>query len=256
MKLFRYKITFLVLLASLLCFTSKADERTTAFDSSNACYSRGDYEKAILQFEGLINMNVESAELYYNLGNAYYKTDQLGLAILNFERAKKLNTDDEDLIFNLKLANQKTEDKIDPAPQLFLSEWKNGIIGLFSESVWSIICIVLFCISLILFSLFLLSDKNGIKKTCFFAGIAFVFITSITFFIAKEKYELTVNSKEAIITSATATITGSPNTKGTKLFILHEGTKVEITQELNEWTEIKIANGNIGWIKSGFLQKI
>ncbi len=256
MKLFKHKIVFLLILSSLLCIITKADEQTSIFDSANASYSNGRYEKAIQQYEQLVAMNSESSELYYNLGNAYYKNNQLGRAILNFERAKKLNSKDEDLIFNLKLANQKTEDKIDSAPQFFLKDWKNSIINLLSEKAWSIICILLFGFSLILFSIFLLSTKNGFKKLGFFSGIGCIILTVISIFIANKKYEQTINRNEAIITSATATITGSPNVKGTKLFILHEGTKVEVTQEQNDWTEIKIANGNVGWIKSDFLQKI
>jgi tetratricopeptide (TPR) repeat protein len=256
MKLFKHKIVSLLILSSLLCFTSKADEKTSIFDSANAFYSKGMYEKAIQQYEKLLGLNSESSELYYNLGNAYFKNNQLGRAILNFERAKKLNSKDEDLIFNLKLVNQKTEDKIDPAPQLFLTDWKNGIINLFSEKAWSVMGVLLFSFSLISISVFLLSSKNGFKKLGFFSGIGCVILTVFSIFVANEKHEQTINRNEAIITSATATITGSPNVKGTKLFILHEGTKVEVTQEQNDWTEIKIANGNVGWIKSDFLEKI
>lgn len=239
-----------------ICKVSIADNNTIIFDSANASYAKGNFEKAIEQYESLIENNSVSSELYFNLGNAYYKTNNIGLAILNYERAKKINPDDEDLITNLKLANQKTEDKIDAAPQLFLSEWKDGIVNIFNEKDWSIICILLFSISLLLFGIYILSYNNALKKIGFFGGILFSLFTIFIFFIAQNKYELTKNSSNAIVISATATITGSPNEKGTKLFILHEGTKVVVTQEQKDWTEIKIANGNVGWIKSNFLQKI
>ena len=256
MKLYKLKIVVGVLLTLFICKTSFADNNTIAFDSANASYAKGDFEKAIKQYENLVESNSVSSELYYNLGNAYFKTNNIGLAILNYERAKKINPDDEDLITNLKLANQKTEDKIDAAPQLFLAEWKNGIINIFNEKEWSMICIVFFSISLILFGVYILSYNNALKKLGFFGGAIISLATIFIFFIAKNKYELTKNSADAIVISATATITGSPNEKGTKLFILHEGTKVVITQEAAEWTEIKIANGNVGWIKTNFLQKI
>ena len=74
-------------------------------------------------------------------------------------------------------------------------------------------------------------------------------VTTIAiYFIAKHKYELTQTSTTAVITSAAVTVYGSPNEKGTKLFILHEGTKVNINEEDGGWTEIKIANGNVGWL--------
>lgn len=256
MKLYKLKIIFGIFLLLFICKPSLANQGNFAFDSANAAYAKGNYEKAIELYESLVNTNLISAELYFNLGNAHYKSNNIGLAILNYERAKKLNPDDEDLNMNLKFANQKTEDKIDAAPQLFLSEWKNGIIDIFDEKSWSILCILIFASSLFLFGLYILSHSNGLKKFGFFGGALLLIITIFTFFIAQNKYELTKNSSDAIVISGTATITGSPNEKGTKLFILHEGTKVIITEEQSEWTEIKIANGNVGWIKSNLIVKI
>jgi tetratricopeptide (TPR) repeat protein len=256
MKLFKHSFVWSFFIILLICNSSFANQNVIAFDSANAAYAKGEYQKAIELYTGLIDANLTSSELYYNLGNAHYKSNNIGLAILNYEKAKLLNPDDEDLTINLKLANQKTEDKIDAAPQLFLSEWKNGIVDIFSEKTWSIICILLFVVSLVLIGVYFTSQRSGLKKLGFFGGIILFSFSIFLFFIAKNKYELTKNSTNAIVISGTATITGSPNEKGTKLFILHEGTKVEITEEQSEWTEIKIANGNVGWIKSKLISKI
>ena len=256
MKLYKLNSIVGFFLVLLMSTPSKANENLIVFDSANAAYANGNYQKAIALYDSLINTNLISSELYFNLGNAHYKTNNIGLAILNYERAKKLNPDDEDLNMNLKFANQKAEDKIDNAPQLFLSEWKNGIVDIFNERTWSIICILLFTLSLFLIGLYIISNNYLLKKTGFFGGLIILVATIFSFFIAKHKYELTINSSDAIVISSTATITGSPNEKGTKLFILHEGTKVIVTEEQNEWTEIKIANGNVGWIKSNLIEKI
>ncbi len=256
MKLYNLKIVFLLFLTCFICITSNANENTAVFDTANALYGRGDYEKSIEQYENLVHKNSTSFEVYFNLGNAYYKTNNIGLAILNYERAKKLNPNEDDLIANLKLVNQKTEDKIDTAPQLFLTEWKNGVAHIFSEKGWSLLCISLFSFSLLLFGIYILSYNTSIKKLGFWGGNLLFIFSIIVFFIAQQKYALTISSSEAVIISPTATVNGSPNEKGTKLFILHEGTKVNITEEEGDWTEIKIANGNVGWIKTNFLQKI
>src|SRR6185295_12270070 len=102
----------------------------------------------------IINTGEVAPEIYFNLGNSYYKTNNIGYAILNYERAKKLSPDDEDINVNLKLANQKTEDKIEVAPQLFLTTWKNGIIDIMNEKSWSELCIFLIVISLVLFAVY------------------------------------------------------------------------------------------------------
>ncbi len=252
MKLNRLFILFLFLFSLSL----KASENTIALDSANAAYSKGNYEKAIKLYESIINKGEVAAELYFNLGNAYYKSNNIGHAILNYEKAKKLSPDDDDIAANLKLANQKTEDKIEAAPQLFLTTWKNGIVDMMDEKSWSEFCILLLIISLVLFGIYIFTASRVLKQIGFFGGSVLVISSVIVFFIAKHKYELTKSSSEAIITSATVTVYGSPNEKGTKLFILHEGTKVNITEDEGNWTEIKIANGNVGWLPNKSLSPI
>ncbi len=238
-----------ILLFIVLCSFAKADQTSGMLDSANSAYSKGDFQRAITQYEGIRNKGLESAELYFNLGNAYFKTNNIAFAVLNYERAKKISPNDEDIAVNLKLVNQKIEDKIDAAPQLFLTQWKNGLVDLMSEKAWSILCILLITIALILYAIFISFNNRAFKQIGFFGGTIFIVSAIATFFIAQHKYTLTKNNTDAIITSASVTVMGSPNEKGTKLFILHEGTKVDVTQENDGWTEIKIANGNVGWIK-------
>ncbi len=229
---------------------------TILLDSANAAYSKSDFNKAAKLYENILSSGQVASEIYFNLGNAYYKKNNIALAILNYERALKINPDNGDFNFNLKLANQKIEDKIDAVPELFLTQWKNGLVDLMTEKAWSELCIALIVISLILFVIYITVPKRSLKQFGFFGGTTLIILSIITFFIAQHKYDLTKNSSEAIITSPAITVTSSPNEKGTKLFILHEGTKVNVTQEDVNWAEIKIANGNKGWIKKSELQKI
>lgn len=242
------KDTLMIVFLFITYFSNAAQSNLT-LDSANTAYSKGDFEKSIRLYESIANKGLESAELYFNLGNAYFKSNNIAFAVLNYERAKKINPNDEDINVNLKLVNQKIEDKIDAAPQLFLIQWKNGIVDMMSEKAWSICCILLLVIALILFAIFISFSNRGFKQVGFFGGIIFILFAVATFFIAQHKYNQTKYSSDAIITSGSVTVMGSPNEKGTKLFILHEGTKVKISQENDGWTEIKIANGNVGWIK-------
>ena len=247
-------VAFLLLI--FIASSAKADENIAAFDSANASYAKGNFDKAIKLYESITKKNLEAPEIYFNLGNAYYKTNNVGYAILNYERAKKLAPDDEDIATNLKLASQRTEDKIEAAPRMFLTDWKNGIIDIMNEKAWSLVCILFVLLSFAMISIYIVSRNEGFKKMGFFGGLISGALTIIIFFIAQQKYESTKNSSDAIIIAGSVTVTGSPNDKGTKLFILHEGTKVIITDESADWTEIKIANGNVGWIKVNSLQKI
>jgi len=55
---------------------------------------------------------------------------------------------------------------------------------------------------------------------------------------------------------STAYAKSAPDEKSTNLFLLHNGTKVEVIEEQSGWKKIKIANGNTGWMINGALENI
>ena len=59
---------------------------------------------------------------------------------------------------------------------------------------------------------------------------------------------LVYNSHKAIITSPLISGKSSPDKSGNDLFVLHEGTKVTIEDEVGEWLEIRLSDGNKGWV--------
>ena len=65
-----------------------------------------------------------------------------------------------------------------------------------------------------------------------------------------------LNHRDAIIMSGVVSVKGSPDKSGTELFQLHEGTKVSIKSTLGSWTEIKLGNGNIGWVEQENIERI
>lgn len=56
--------------------------------------------------------------------------------------------------------------------------------------------------------------------------------------------------------TASVTIKSSPDDTGTELFVIHEGAKVWVIDEVGEWLRVKIADGNNGWLKKGDIERI
>ena len=55
----------------------------------------------------------------------------------------------------------------------------------------------------------------------------------------------------------TVTVKSTPNESGTDLFVLHEGTKVTIKDNtMKNWKEIKLEDGNVGWVQTKDLEII
>ena len=46
-----------------------------------------------------------------------------------------------------------------------------------------------------------------------------------------------------------AEVLGEPSENGTELFSLHEGAKFKIEEYSGEWAKIRLADGNVGWLK-------
>ena len=47
-----------------------------------------------------------------------------------------------------------------------------------------------------------------------------------------------------------------PNERSEELFLLNEGTKVNVLEKLNEWSLVELSNGSKGWILSSTFQTI
>jgi hypothetical protein len=54
----------------------------------------------------------------------------------------------------------------------------------------------------------------------------------------------------------TVTVKSSPDNSGNDLFILHEGTKVNIKLTLGDWVEINTLDGNSGWMPANSIEII
>lgn len=57
--------------------------------------------------------------------------------------------------------------------------------------------------------------------------------------------------------SPTVTVKSTPDESGTDLFVLHEGTKVYIEDNsMTEWKEIRLEDGNKGWVQTKAIEVI
>jgi hypothetical protein len=98
--------------------------------------------------------------------------------------------------------------------------------------------------------MFFFSKLIYLKKIGFYAGLLLVVVIIFAnVFGQKQKNKLTVRD-EAVVFAPTVTIKSSPDASGNDLFILHEGTKVNIRGKLGEWNEITLDDGSTGWLPS------
>ena len=211
---------------------------------------------AISLYETILSSGKQSGKLYYNLANAYFKERKIGRAILNYNRALKLNPGNEDIRYNLQVAEKMTKDHIDAVPEFFVKTWLSNLRNLLSSTTWTVLSLV-FLATMLGSALFYLLSRRLVRRKIGFYGTATAFLLLVLTlcFAAIDRREAIDRTSAVVLRDAVA-VKSSPDQNSTDLFILHEGTKVEISDRLNGWCEITIADGKKGWMECSTFETI
>ncbi len=218
------------------------------FEKANEAYNDGDYPEAVSRYTEVLKNGEESAELYFNLGNAHYKLNHIAESIYNYEKALLLDPGDKTIQNNLEFANNMVIDDIKAVPKSGLSNFINGIIGVFSFNGWAWIAIIGASIFAILFLLYYFSLASKWKRLFFTISITAVIIAFISLIFAFHLKNVTENNEFAIVFAEEVAVRNEPNPRGNELFLLHEGTKVQILNTFQDWVQLELENGSTGWM--------
>ena len=219
-------------------------------------YEAGDFAKSAEVYEEVLAQEVESWQLYYNLGNAYFKQKAYGHAILNYERAMKLNPDDEDLKANLTHARAFSKDKFEEVEEQVVSVWYRSLVNVLGSNGWATISLVSFILFLIAIGLFLYLDRNNIKRGALGLGALLILLAMICFFFATQQKSWAEMKEDAIVLAPQVEVLTSPQKDATTSFVIHEGTKVKVLENVNGWKRIKLSDGKDGWCPEKAVEEI
>ncbi|MDF1574412.1 MAG: SH3 domain-containing protein [Bacteroidales bacterium] len=226
------------------------------FDHANDLYQQGLFESALEEYNAVILSGFESADLYYNMGNAAYRANSIGHAILYYEKALKMEPAHEDALHNLDFVSQYRMDAFEEVPSLFIGMWIRWFVRIFPELTWSLLALVFFTIILAGLLIFLFSRNMSIKKTGFISGLIALLLFLIAFSSALSRHRDIISPDTGIILAPSVVVRSSPSTSGTELFVLHEGTKIKVKEEVSGWQNIKLIDGREGWIMSQDFESI
>lgn len=240
----------------LLMLPLAAQAAQVSKSAADSLYAAEHYQQAAKQYETLLKDGV-SADLYYNLGNCYYRMDDMTQAVLNYERALLLSPGDRDIRLNLQMARSKTIDKIVPESEMFFVTWYHSLVNLMSVDGWARTAILSLILVIILALAYLFSDRIWLRKVGFFGGFFLLFVFLFSNLFAYQQQQVLIHRSGAIIIRSAVNIKSTPAQNGTDLFILHEGTKVTITDDsMKDWREIRVADGKEGWLQTKDIEVI
>lgn len=237
---------------------------STLFAQANEQYAAGRYAEAADNYETCLSQQTEDgtemtdesrAEVLYNLGNARFKQGELAQAILAYERSLRLNPGNKDARYNLEFARSRIIDDIADNRTFFFSSWARSMRDSLTEDTWFLLSVGLFVIMLAALVVFALARVLWVRKAAFHTAWIALLLSVVSGIDALSLHRRDTERAEAIITQGITNAKSSPDRSGTDLFTLHEGTKVEISETLGEWCNIRVGN-NEGWISLQHLERI
>lgn len=257
-KSLRKVVTVVTLLLSLgASMNIQAKDLDSLWTAGVQAYTDGKFSDASAAWTSIEESGQKSAKLYYNLGNAWFKQGNYPKAILNYERALRLDPSYSDARYNLEFTNNFVQDKIEPVPEFILKSFARKICYLMSSNAWAAIFLVLFAAALVMGLLFLLGSSVGKRRVGFYCGIVLLLLSAGALSFSIWQKSDSVKTDTAIVMSPVSSVKSSPSSGSSKdLFVIHEGTKVTILDEVGTWRNISLADGRQGWITSNELEVI
>jgi len=239
------KVVYIFIL--LLGFSASA-QQNALFDSATKAYNAGEYQSAVDIYLEILESGKHSPELYYNLGNAYYKLNQIAPSIYYYEKALLLKPNDVEIKNNLGYAQNMTLDAIDTMPETGFTKIYNSVLRLLSFDQWAYVAVVFMILFVLLYIAFYYFRFSSRKRLSFILSIVSLFFSIIAVVFAYVEYNAYQAERYAIVFAKESSVKSEPNVKSQEAFELHEGTKVNVLDELNQWKKIQIVDGTVGWI--------
>ncbi len=248
--------TFLLFLLLIWSASAGAQDIESLFRDGNGFYQEGDYEAALDRYQVILDQGFESGELYYNMGNVHYKNQNVGKAVLYYEKARSYFPDNEDLLHNLELTSLLLTDKITPIADVFYVRYWNIFRGMFGITLWKTLFFTawFFAAGQAILLLFLQQSQVRIilRTGLIFSGVLIALISTVLF----SDIFIDTPGSYGIVMAGEITAYSAPTDNGMEVFLIHEGTKVKISRTLGDWIEIRLEDGNVGWISSSSVEII
>ncbi len=221
----------------------------SVFYNSNNLYNSNQFDKALEGYLAIVNEDENNGVLYYNIGNCYYRLNQLGYARLYYEKSKLYNPTDRDILHNIEIIETQLIDQINQVPEFFLIRFIKSINKQFSPSQWGYLMVFVLYFNLFLFLLFLFTNLVDTRLNCL-RGLLFSVpvLLCVAFFLIYSNLPAKYN--DAVLVAPNAYVKTAPSESADDYFIIHEGLKFQVIDQVSNWSRISLLDGKDGWVKT------
>ncbi|BFP41388.1 tetratricopeptide repeat protein [Flavobacteriaceae bacterium GF1] len=248
------KKTYVGIIALFFLVSGTYAQNEVLFQKATDAYNEGEYQKAIGFYEDILENGKHSAELYFNLGNCHYKLDEIGPSIYYYEKALLLKPNDSEIKNNLGFAQNMRLDAVEEMPKTAMSRLHDTIVLSLSADQWAYLAIAMIFLFVLGFIIYYILYSATKKRIAFIVANTALFISFFSVAMGYLAHKSYMAKNPGIIFEREIVVTSEPNERSEKVFALHEGTKVNVLESLEDWHKIRIADGQTGWLPSNSLR--
>lgn len=242
-------LLFIVLSFSLRWLASAQEEAVVAFE-------RGDYAEAARLYEGQLSEGTEGdANLYYNLAVCYAQMGHIVDAATHYERALYLNPTHTEARHNLKILYSRVKGSI-PIERGMMQGLADSFCYAMPLSSWIVVGIVCFALSLALLYCFFLSQEIRTRRLLFYSALGLVLLSVLANAAIAHQWYYRKAIEHLAIVKQTQLLYEEPSKHKPTQVELHEGTPVEQLSSLFVWAEVRLTNGQKGWLPIESVQSV
>lgn len=223
------------------------------FREANRAYRSEKFQEALDHYNDILSQGYQSAALYFNMGNCYYRLNQIGEAVLYYEKAKKLAPRDADVQYNLELANLRVIDRVKMPSRFFLFDWWDAAKFYFSVFQLPYLVTGLFALTILVIIIRLFVKRDRIRRWVLSFAVILGILTIFWGYIFLIRMTEFSTRNRGVILTPSVTVLSAPDENSTEVFVLHEGSKVELSDQREKWVKISLPDGKTGWIASRHL---
>ena len=225
--------------------TLAAEDTVENLKQARIAYDKGEYAQAVVYYKNILEQEVVSGELYYNLGNAEFKLGNIGKAIYYYRRALKLSPWDKDIRFNLAYARKLTsrpQDKRDP-----LEKWISDFFNRFSGQNIAVLTLFLYLVVIILAGISIIKGRENPSWAWLTGLVGTIFFLLAVWTTVRIIVERSV--RWGVVVKQQIEVRNGPGKDYQVGFTVPEGREVRLFSQEGKWVSIGLPQeGHKGWV--------
>lgn len=229
-------LVFSVLFAAPL--SAEMELAQKAYDASN-------YEEALQVYEKMEPLAQQKAEVLYNMALCYTKLEELGKANYYLHLALKLDYGNTMYHKLLNEIRPKLYDSFEKEDGFYNYSLLQRFLYLGNHGFWAYSAAFVLLLSISFFAIFLRKNQKSYRALSNLSALFFIVLISLHLAFLQQLYQ----KDFVIIKNNNVALLDEPTAQGSKIAVLHEGSKLKFIVQKGTFYEVSLPNNEKAFIQ-------